>query len=536
MTAFADQQRLIAALQRAQAARLIETHISWVLLVGDYAYKIKKAVDLGFLNYLELSSRKHFCDEELRLNQRTAPVLYLEVVSLGGSADAPQFGVQPAIEYAVKMRRFPDDALMDARLQQGRVQPAHIDALAGSVAYFHEHAARPDRLGEYGRAATIRAAAMQNFEQMRTLLTDETDLRQLGTLERATIEEWQACVALFESRRSAGLVRECHGDLHLGNIALIDDALPSLPHRRTTSDHVVPMPFDGIEFSPALRWIDVLDEVAFTMMDLLHHGRGDLAWRFLNAYLEVGGDYAGLGVLRFYLSYRATVRAKIAAIRASQSDMAGDARARHLQVCRTHLALAQRCLSEHQPALILTHGLPGSGKTTFAQYALEQLGAVRIRSDVERKRLFGLSALEGSRKLSVDIYSREVTAQTYDRLLALARVVLAAGYPVVVDAAFLRSEERARFCALAQELGLPFVITAVLAEDAVLDARLATRRNDASEADVQVLGKLRRVAEPLHAAEMAHAVRFDTTLPPQSGDNGMNWRVLLQVLAGHTQS
>jgi aminoglycoside phosphotransferase family enzyme/predicted kinase len=436
-------------------------------------------------------------------------------VGIGGSPDAPQFGVQPAIEYAVKMRRFADDALLDARLRQGRIAPSHIDALAGNVARFHAQAATVDAQTAYGNAATIRAAAMQNFEQLRALLADRTDLQQLAMLEMETNEAWQACAALFESRRSTGRVRECHGDLHLGNIALIDD---------------MPVPFDCIEFSPALRWIDVMDELAFTMMDLLHHQRTDLAWRFLNAYLEANGDYAGVGVLRFYLAYRATVRAKVAAIRASQSGIGNDVRTRHTQVCRAHLLLAQRCLSDRRAALIITHGLPGSGKTTFAQYVIEQLGAVRIRSDVERKRMFGLSVLDSSHRSGVDIYSREATAQTYARLLALARELLQAGHTVVVDAAFLRSDEREQFRALAREVASPFIIATLAADENTLRDRLRQRRHDASEADVNVLEKLQTVQQPLTAPERQVALRFSTLRPPGSGENARSWRSLLKFV------
>ncbi len=518
MTNFADQKRLISALQSAHAAQVIETHISWVLLIGDHAYKIKKAVDLGFLKYLSQSSRKHFCEEELRLNRRTAPDLYLEVVSIGGSVDAPQFGMLPAIEYGVKMRRFADDALMDARVQQGSVEPSHIDALAGVVARFHEQAAALDPLSPFGTAETIRAVAMQNFEQMRALLTDKADLHQLTTLEQQTDEEWQACTALFGSRRHAAHVRECHGDLHLGNIALIDES---------------PVPFDCIEFSPELRWIDVMDEVAFTMMDLMHHGRSDFAWRYLNAYLEASGDYEGVGVLRFYLAYRAAVRAKIAAIRASQSGIDSDVRKQHLQACSTHLALALQCLSDRKSALIITHGLPGSGKTTFAQYVIEQLGAVRIRSDIERKRLFGLGAMEDSRQLDEDIYSQKATTCTYSRLLCLARDLQTMGQRVVVDAAFLRAEERAQFHSLAHEMSVPFVIATLAAPEKTLRARIRKRRHDASEADVDVLEKLQAVQQQLTAQELESAVRFSTAEPPQSGRNAQGWNELLNLCCSH---
>lgn len=522
-----SQQRIIAALHdprryphAADRIEVIETHISWVVLAGDYAYKIKKALNLGFLDYSTLDQRRFCCDEELRLNRRTAPDLYLDTVAIGGSPDAPVFGAQPAIEYAVRMRRFGSAALMDRLLLQGKIEARHIDRLAATIACFHEGLPRAATDSAFGTPAAVNTAAMQNYEQLRALLPGRADRESIVQLEVATEAEFAECKATFEQRRAEGFVRECHGDLHLGNIVLQGDE---------------PVPFDGIEFNPSLRWIDVMDEVAFSVMDLLHRDHADLAWRLLNAYLEASGDHGGLPVLRFYLAYRAAVRAKVCAIRARQADISTHERNKELTTCRSYLALAHRCLQQYSPALIITHGLPGSGKTTFSQMALQQLGAIRIRSDVERKRLYGLGMLESSRTKGGDIYSREATQRTYARLHEFARELLAAGYVVIVDAAFLRREERESFHALAQSLSVPFAIASLYATDKALRERIRQRRNDASEADVTVLEKLRAVQQPLAPDELACTARFTTGETPDSAANAQSWDRLFGLLSGSAQ-
>ena len=499
-----DQQTLVAALldrQRfphaAQSVRLVETHISWVLLAGRYAYKIKKALDLGFLNFASLDARQFYCSEEIRLNRRLAPLIYLDVIPIGGKPDAPEFGAQPAIEYAVRMRRFATEKQLDHLLARGKIMPQHMDNLAAVLAVFHGGLPKVDADSVFGAPATIRVAAMQNFETLLSLLTVQSDRDAVAELRLSTANACAAGEKYFVQRRAQGYVRECHGDLHLGNIVLIGKQ---------------PVPFDGIEFNPSLRWIDVMDEVAFLVMDLLHGQRPDLAYRFLNAYLETTGDYAGVAVLRFYLAYRAGVRAKVSAIRAYQPDHSQLVQTQALTACRNYLVLAAECLARRRPALIITHGLPGSGKSTFAQAALERLQAIRIRSDVERKRLFGLNPLDDSRSRAGDgIYSADATRRTYTRLHELARDLLDAGFPVIVDAAFLKQDEREQFHALALSLSVPFVIVSMQASTATLNTRIMLRRNaasDASEADLGVLQMLQAAQQPLLPHELVRTVEF----------------------------
>lgn len=490
------QQRLVNALCApgflSRHPKVEETHISWVVLAGRDAWKIKKAVNLGFLDFSTLELRRFYCDEELRLNRRLAPSLYLDVIAIGGTPEKPVMGSEPVIEYAVHMRRFTRTAMLDSVLTNGKITTEHIDRLASVIASFHAQLPPAPADSPFCATAEIEKAALDNFAPLTPLFSAPDDLALLEAVRQASEKEFNACEQLFRQRAAAGCVRECHGDLHLGNIVLLDD---------------VPTPFDCIEFSAALRWIDVISEISFTVMDLLQRCRPQLAWRLLNAYLELTGDYSGVGVLRFYLAYRAMVRAKIAAIRAAQRGVAKASL--ELKSCRSHLALAHECLTHRRPALIITHGLPGCGKSTFAQIALERLGAIRIRSDVERKRLFGLTVLADSK--GMDIYSEEATRRTYARLLELARGIIAAGFPVIVDAAFLRHAERESFRVLAQEMAAPFVIASVQADAAVLAQRLAQRSslgNDASEADDSVMQKLKVFQEPLGDEELGTAVIF----------------------------
>ncbi|MBE0619606.1 MAG: AAA family ATPase [Burkholderiales bacterium] len=495
----------------------MQTHISCVLLAGDYAYKIKKPVNLGFLDFSTLAARKHYCEEELRLNHRTAPALYLDVLAIGGSESAPVIGGGgPAIEYALRMRRFEQDDLLDRMARRGALTPLHIDALAHRLAAFHAEIERAGAEQAYGSPERVLAPALQNFEQMLPLLSAKADIAQLARLRDWTAREHAALAPVFAARKRDGRVRECHGDLHLGNIALIEG---------------VPTPFDAIEFNPDFRWIDVMNEIAFLVMDLADHGLPRLAFRFLNAYLEITGDYAGLRVLRFYLVYRALVRAKVSCMRAHQTGVAAHEKSEVEREYRRHLHLAERLSAPAHAAMLIMHGLSGSGKTTIAQGLLEALGAVRLRSDVERKRLFGVAAEARSGSgMDAGLYTPAANEHTYARLDELARDVIAAGYPVIVDAAFLRRDERQRFAALARDARASFLIAACTASPATLRARVAARERearDASEAGLAVLERQFASAEPLGEDEAAHTM----TLSAEHGAAAPEAAVLARRLA-----
>lgn len=481
--------------------RLIETHISWVILAGDYAYKIKKPINFGFLDFSSLEKRHHFCSEEIRLNTRLAPDHYLAVVAITGTTKAPCMeGAGPALEWAVKMRAFPADATLD---REAQITTDQIDAIADQIAAFHEGIAATPPDSAYGSPETVAEPVATNFAQLHTLLKDpngDTD-PLLNDLQAWSQREGERLAAHFTARKANGCIRECHGDLHLGNIAWVDEK---------------PLIFDALEFNPALRHIDVISEIAFLVMDLRHRGRPELAWRLLNRYLEQSGDgcngYPGIQALPYYLVYRAMVRAKVSALQASQSG-------RDFSECQTYLQLAHRLAHDRRPALVLMHGVSGSGKTWLSQHLLELLGAIRLRSDVVRKRLFGLKPLQDSATDAATgftttpggIYTQEASARTLASLLDQARASLAAGFLTIVDATFIHRSWRAPFQALAEELDVAWQIVSVEAPSDILQARIAQRQKnaaDASEADAAVLASQLANLQPFTPEEDAHVLHL----------------------------
>src|SRR5580765_67085 len=480
-----NQRRLVETLRLP----FVETHISYVLFDRGYAYKIKKAVRFPFLDFTTLAAREFFCREELRLNRRLAPSIYLDVVPIAGTPDAPAIDPSgghlpgPALEYAVKMRAFDQDRLLSRLIARDELTTEHVEELAAEVAAFHERTARTSPGTPYGEPGGILTDARENFVAMETADIDAADRAELRELSAWSESEGTRRTPAFVARKADGYVRECHGDLHLGNIAVVDDAVTL---------------FDCIEFNPAMRWIDVMSDVAFLVMDLRDRRRPDRAARLLNAYLTKTGDYEGLDVLPFYTVYRALVRAKIACLRLAQTT--GDIRTALTAEFHAYVDLARRETTRTAPSVIITHGVSGSGKSTRAQ-ALAENGAIAIRSDVERKRLFGLDV--GARSESPvggGLYASDVDRRTYDRLAQLARVIVRSGYTVVVDAAFLKRWQRDLLRAVASELGVRFVIADCSAPPSVLRERVVRRlerERDASEATLDVLASQLATEEPL---------------------------------------
>jgi aminoglycoside phosphotransferase family enzyme/gluconate kinase len=495
------QQQLIAALlspgcyeHAVGTVQVIETHISWVLLTGKFAYKIKKAVDFGFLDFSTLEKRSFYCNEELRLNRRFASGIYLDVVGITGDPERPAVdGPGEVLEYAVRMHQFPQAGLLSHIADNGRFVADQVDEIVTLVADMHAHTDRTGPDSEYGMPEDIQHWVMENFSHIRRYLTDPLQLRQLDELDMWCRETYAACRTLLESRWRDGYVRECHGDLHLGNLAVVD-------HRIT--------PFDCIEFNPHLRWIDVMSEAAFLMMDIQERGYPALAYHFLNGYLQHTGDYKGVRLLNYYLVYRALVRAKVAILRAGQSDldMAGQKAAR--EEFAAYLALAVQYATPRSRAMIITHGVSGSGKSWWSKRLSEQIGAIWMRSDIERKRLFGYrSGADTASGLNSGIYTKDASERTYTALAEMAEEVIDAGYPVLVDATFLKRTERDRFRSLAGKLNVPCIVLHCEASTAELHERLRVRQvrgGDASEAGIQVLESQLATQEPLQPDE------FDT--------------------------
>jgi len=457
---------------------------------------VKKPVRTDFLDYSTLAKREHYCREELRLDRRYAPDLYVDVVAITRRDGRIRIeGDGEPIEYAVRMRRFPADALLSHRVPRGEFSVDGVRQLASLVAEFHLSAARAPRGGTFGQLEAVLGRARDNVRALREANLPEGVTEVSGSVD--AVEAWTLRFAechadLFPRRIENGFIRECHGDLHLSNVIEWNGRL---------------IPFDGIEFNDEFRWIDVLSDTAFLVMDFNYEGHPEMAHAVLSDYLERTGDYGELELMRFYRVYRAMVRSKVSAMRLSQPGLDQKERRQAVASCRDHLELARRTTQPGPPALWVTHGSSGSGKSTGSEEVVRRCGAIRLRSDVERKRLFGFTATHRpTAGETAELYSESATHATYVRLKQLAAGILRAGYSVIVDATFLKTAQRAMFGELAELQGVPFRILDFPCDETTLRDRILRRAadgGDASDADLEVLEGQLRSAEPLSEAERA---------------------------------
>ena len=492
--------------------RLVETHVSWVFLTGPFAYKVKKPLHLDFLDYSTAARREHFCHEELRLNRRHAPDLYVDVVGIGGSAQAPRVAAANGafFEHALRMKQFDPSQELAHRLQRDDVTREEIAGLATDLARMHAIAQRASAEAAHGHPDTVHRFTRDNFDEIARVLAagagepaaddDERSMSACRALLDDLRPQLEAGFAhlreTLEWRRLAGFVRECHGDLHCGNVVRWDGRLVA---------------FDGLEFDPALRFIDVASDVAFLTMDLGVRGRPDLRHALLDAWTAASGDYAAMELLPYFEPYRALVRAKVAGLRVRQS---GEARTESRRAMERYLAWAHEHARPKRPLMLVMAGLSGSGKTWFARRLACACNALHLRSDVERKRLAGLAPLADSRSPpDGGIYTREFGARTYDRLRECASSCLRGGLHVIVDAANLRRHERATFVQLARDARAEVRLVHCDAPLDTLRQRVAARRAedaDASEATVELLDRQPGYWEPLTDDERSMAVHLDT--------------------------
>ena len=457
-----------------------ETHISIILLTGEWVYKIKKPVNFGFLDFSTLEKRRYYCEEEIRLNRRSAPDLYVSVEPI--YEDQGRFNFQgqgEVVDYAVKMRQFDPEALMLNRMDELASNGLFMRDLGYALAAFHELTEPSKQADHYGSAANVLMPVEENFRQIESRLGVVEEATGYEAIKQWSLDQWERLSAFFEKRKADGFVRECHGDLHLQNIAVIDGKA---------------VMFDCIEFNDQFRWIDVASDLAFLLMDLEIHGYDEQANVILNSYLEYSGDYSLLSVLDFYRVYRAMVRAKVALLRMEQAE-AEEVDALKLDV-RRHLDFALSAVKRAKPILIITCGVSGSGKSTLASSLAARIQAVQLRSDVIRKQMVGLKPLESSADLEADdpdaLYSQPYTEKTFNRLQTLAQEITDYGYPVIVDATFISHGSRSSFQKLAASNGLPYYILYFDVPVAVLRERILSRqrkKSDASEAGVDVMEK-----------------------------------------------
>jgi hypothetical protein len=500
------EERVLEALLRPETygpdvakVRLLQTHTSWVFLTGSYAYKVKKPVDFGFLNYTTLEARKHFCEGELKLNRLLSPDIYLSVVAITETNFGIKLGGRgKVLEYAVKMRELPQRSMMSERLHQGEVGYGVIDEIAQKLARFHRAAATGPEVDRYGAPETIRYNWDENFEQTRDLCGNLIPEPTYDAIREAIQRFSSENEGLFQARIAANKVRQCHGDLHSGNIFIAEKVYI----------------FDCIEFNPRFACSDIASEVAFLAMDLDFHSRKDLADFFIERYIEYSQDPSLLRLLDFYKCYRAYVRGKVTSFKLKDKGIGEKERNEAFKLSKEYFELAAHYIRTiFDPVrLLVVMGLPGVGKTYLARRLAWRLNSFHLRSDLVRKLLAGVPVeAHGRFGFQEGLYSPQMSERVYQELFRRARTYLSQSRTCILDATFARRTYRVQIAEIAQKIGLePIFIHSLCPEPVVLE-RLAQRQAepDASDATPGVYYRLKERFEPL-GPECRSLIEIDT--------------------------
>lgn len=485
---------------------VLQTHISAVFLGGNIAYKVKKPVDLGFLDFTTLERRRHFCMEEVRLNRRLAPHVYLGVVPIAQTSAGLRFEADGhVVDWAVKMTRLSPDDDLEHRLERAAIDPPQIRSLAQRIATFHRSMPSSDAIAAQARWNVVAENVLANIAAAQNHVGQTVSAPVLDRLTRLTTQALDRLRPLIERRAAAGVPRDTHGDLRVDHVYHFPDSPPP-------NDWCI---LDCIEFNERFRFADPVADSAFLVMDLAFHGRWDLARSFADEYLRAANDAEGRALLPLYASYRAAVRGKVEAILQDETEVPNAERTAALQRSKAHW-LASLCWLESaptRPQIVMIGGLPGSGKTTLAQNLARRIGAELVRSDVVRKELAGVTvAASQAAPFGEGIYTEAWNQKTIAELERRVEKILWTGAPAIVDASFRRDTDRRRMESCARRWGVPIVFFHCVVAAEVAQTRLANRHGDASDATASIYADVARLWEPLspHIDRVTH--RIDTNV------------------------
>jgi hypothetical protein len=505
--------------EKPESVEVLQTHASAIFFVGKHVYKIKKPVNFGFLDFTSLEKRKHYCHEEVVLNRRLCPNVYLGVVDIRLQDGRIKLGDGPGeiVEFAVLMERLPQDAMMDRWLAEGKVTSEILQKVAVKVAQFHERAAVNPEIASFGKIAVIRTNAEENFTQTEKYVGTSLSAREFEGIREYTRKFMEGHLSLFAKRITAGKIRDCHGDLHLQHICLADEILI----------------FDCIEFNPRFRYGDVAADIAFLLMDLDFRGYPGFSSELAGKYLSLSQDWPMYLLLNFYKAYRAYVRGKVLSFRLDDPAISPSEKAAARGEAQRYFHLAYRYAQKmNRPALLLICGLMGTGKSTLARALAEALGWNWESSDRVRKELARLSPHDRKyENFQQGIYSPAFSQKTYQALLDRAREGLQGGRSVILDASFKKQKDRLAAFALAGEMNADFLLIECTCEEGIVRERLAQRARkefEPSDGRWEIFQEQKKDFEKIEGMDSRLFLALDTHFSHDASLNAIFQHLLLR--------